>query len=211
MNPTDPELVRRAMAGSQEAFRLLVERHGRAVFTLVARMVRDDAIAEELAQDAFLKAFNGLRTYDPSFKFSNWILRIAHNVAIDHLRKVRPAVVSIDDADGGEADELVEARERSPFDHAVHGDLQRDLDLALARLRPEFRRLVVMRYLQDLSYEEIAEIVGLPLGTVKSHLHRARAALAKAMSEAGWAPGAGHPRDSPADGPTMQPGAGSDS
>ena len=184
MNPTDAQLVRQALAGSQDAYRTLVERHSRAVLTLVARMVRDQGVAEELAQDAFVKAFGALRSFDPSYKFSNWILRIAHNVAVDHLRKSRPPIVSIDDdASGREmADLLADSREPTAFDRAVRQDFRDALESALATLRPEFRRLVVMRYLEDMSYEDIAEVVGLPLGTVKSHLHRARAKLRAALS-----------------------------
>jgi len=148
-------------------------------------------VAEELSQDAFVKAFGALRTFDPAYKFSNWILRIAHNVAIDHLRKSRLPVVSIDDDSSGRdmADVLAETREPSAFDRAVQSDFREDLEAALAQLRPEFRRLVVMRYLEDLSYEDIAEVVGLPLGTVKSHLHRARAALGRLLADSGWGPG----------------------
>jgi RNA polymerase sigma-70 factor (ECF subfamily) len=153
-------------------------------------MVRDQGVAEELAQDAFVKAFGALRSFDPAYKFSNWILRIAHNVAIDHLRKARPPIVSIDDdASGREmADVLADRREPSAFDRAVRRDFRDDLDAALATLRPEFRRLIVLRYLEDMSYEDIAEVVGLPLGTVKSHLHRARAALGRLLAESGWGP-----------------------
>ena len=193
MNPTDASLVEQALAGSQEAYRVLVERHGRPVLTLIARMVRDQGVAEELAQDAFVKAFGALRSFDPAYKFSNWMRRIAHNVAIDHLRKARPPVVSIDDNASGRdlADVLADGREPSAFEHAVRGDFRADLEAALARLRPEFRRLVVMRYIEDLSYDDIADIVGLPLGTVKSHLHRARAALGRLLIEAGWGPESG--------------------
>lgn len=190
VTPTDARLVEQALAGSQDAFRALVDRHSRPVLNLVARLVRDDGVAEELAQDAFVKAFAALRTFDPAYKFSNWILRIAHNVAIDHLRKSRLPVVSIDDDSSGRnlADVLADTREPSAFDRAVQGDFREDLEAALAQLRPEFRRLVVMRYLEDLSYEDIAEVVGLPLGTVKSHLHRARAALGRLLVDSGWGP-----------------------
>jgi RNA polymerase sigma-70 factor (ECF subfamily) len=190
VNPTDARLVEHALGGSQDAYRTLVDRHGRAVLTLVSRMVRDQGVAEELAQDAFVKAFAALRSFDPSYKFSNWILRIAHNVAIDHLRKARPAFVSMDDDSAGRnpADVLSDEREPSAFDLAVRRDFRNDLEAALVRLRPEFRRLVVMRYLEDMSYEDIAEVVGLPLGTVKSHLHRARAALGRQLLDAGWGP-----------------------
>ena len=191
MSPTDSRLVEQALAGSQDAYRILVERHSRSVLTLVARMVRDQGVAEELAQDAFVKAFGALRSFDSSYKFSNWILRIAHNVAIDHLRKARPPIVSIDDEVSGRdmADVLADAREPSAFDRAVRQDFRDDLERALATLRPEFSRLIVMRYLEDMSYEDISEVVGLPLGTVKSHLHRARAALGRLLVEAGWGPG----------------------
>jgi len=190
VNPTDARLVEQALAGSQDAYRALVERHSRAVLTLVTRLVRDQGVAEELSQDAFVKAFGALRSFDSSYKFSNWILRIAHNVAIDYLRKARPPIVSIDDEVSGRetADALADAREPSAFDRAVRRDFKDDLEAALAKLRPEFRRLVVMRYLEDLSYEDISEVVGLPLGTVKSHLHRARAALGRLLAESGWGP-----------------------
>lgn len=190
VTPTDADLVTQALAGSQDAYRVLVERHSRPVFNLVARMVREDGVAEELAQDAFVKAFAALRSFDPAYKFSNWILRIAHNVTIDYLRKSKLQVVSIDDESSGRdlMDVLADGREPSAFDRAVQRDFRDDLESALARLRPEFRRLVVMRYLEDLSYEDIAEIVGLPLGTVKSHLHRARAALGRLLADSGWGP-----------------------
>jgi RNA polymerase sigma-70 factor (ECF subfamily) len=87
------------------------------------------------------------------------------------------------------ADVLADAREPSAFDRAVRQDFRDDLERALATLRPEFSRLIVMRYLEDMSYEDISEVVGLPLGTVKSHLHRARAALGRLLVEAGWGPG----------------------
>jgi RNA polymerase sigma-70 factor (ECF subfamily) len=193
VTPTDASLVAQALAGSEDACRVLVERHSRPVLTLIARMVRDQGVAEELAQDAFVKAFAALRSFDPSYKFSNWMLRIAHNVAIDHLRKARPAVVSMDADDSGRglADVVADGREPSAFERALRQDFREDLESALARLRPEFRRLVVMRYIEDLSYEDIAEVVGLPLGTVKSHLHRARAALGRLLIEAGWGPESG--------------------
>lgn len=188
MTPSDSERVARALRGEQDAFRQLVDQHGTAVFNLIVRMVRDRGIAEELAQDTFVKAFGALRTFDPAFKFKSWLLRIAHNTAIDYLRKMRPATVSMDaGAEGaGVRDALVDQGVRSPFDRAVDADLARALEWALARIRPEYRRLVVLRYQEDLSYEEIAQTVDVPLGTVKSHLHRARQELAQILADAGW-------------------------
>lgn len=190
MTPSDAELVERALAGSQDAHRALMDRHASGVFNLIARMVREAGVAEELAQDTFVKAFGALRSFDPSYKFVNWILRIAHNTAIDHLRRRRPDTVSIDEDVPGQAvtEALADQREASPFDRAAHADLRADLETALAKLRPEYRRMVVMRYLEDLSYEDIAQILDLPLGTVKSHLHRARAEMARLMARGGWGP-----------------------
>jgi RNA polymerase sigma-70 factor (ECF subfamily) len=203
--PTDADLVSLALGGRQDAYRDLVDRHSRAVFNLIARMVRDAGVAEELAQDAFVKAFAALRHFDPTFKFSNWILRIAHNVAIDHLRRLKLPTVSVDvDTPGHQLrDQLVDEREPTPFDLAEGADLARDLELAVAQLRPDYGRLIVLRYQEDLAYEEIAEILDLPLGTVKSHLHRARQELARLMTRAGWGP------DSPAKSGPMQPSRGS--
>ena len=204
MTPSDAELVERALHGTQDAYRALVDRHAPAVLNVIGRIVREAGVAEELAQDTFVKAFGALRSFDPAFKFTNWILRIAHNTAIDHLRRRRPDTVSIDEDVPGQAviEALADQREASPFDRAAHADLRADLEGALAALRPEYRRMVVMRYLEDLSYEDIAEILDLPLGTVKSHLHRARAEMARLMARGGWGP-------LPNSNPGLQPGKGS--
>jgi RNA polymerase sigma-70 factor (ECF subfamily) len=187
---TDAELVAQVLAGSQDAARRLVEQHQQAVFNLVCRMVRDPGIAEELAQDTFAKAFAALRGFDSQYRLISWLLRIAQNTAIDYLRRRRPPTVSLDDERGGHEIEsvLIDARAPSPHLQAERADLAEALQAALDRLRPEYRRLVVLRYHEDQSYEEIAEMLGLPLGTVKSHLHRARHELARLMVESGWGP-----------------------
>jgi RNA polymerase sigma-70 factor (ECF subfamily) len=187
---TDAELVARALDGSQDAYRALADRFTGPAFNLVLRLVRDHGVAQELTQDAFVKAFAALRQFDPACRFSPWILRIAQNTAIDYLRRSRPTTVSLaGDADGkGMASVLVDERERSPLEHAELADLRAALDWALSQLRPEYRRLVILRYQDDHSYDEIATSLRLPVGTVKSHLHRARHAMALLMEEAGWGP-----------------------
>lgn len=198
----DGELVARACDGCQDAFRVLADKYAGQVFNLIFRLVRDRGVADELAQDSFVKAFAALRSFDPALRFSPWLLRIAHNTAIDHLRRRRLSTVSIDhDPDGsGPHPVLADTRERSPLEQTELAHLRAALDWALDQLRPEYRRMVVLRYQEDQSYDEIASTVGLPLGTVKSHLHRARQAMARLLDEAGWGRDAGQAVLQPSDG-----------
>jgi RNA polymerase sigma-70 factor (ECF subfamily) len=188
----DHQLVRRALAGSEDAYRDLLKRYERPVWSLIVRMVRDPAIAEELAQEVFLKAFQALASYDPERKFSSWIFRIAHNASIDHLRRREPQTVPLE---GGADDpsslvqRLADSATPSPEERTRRRDLGTALDAAIARLRPAYREVILLRFAQGLAYEEICEITGLPLGTVKTFLHRARKDLAELMGGAGWGPG----------------------
>lgn len=188
---TDAELVASARAGSQEAFRDLVVRFERPVFSLIVRMVQDPATAEDLAQEAFVKAYRSLHLYDPSRKLASWLFKIAHNTTIDFLRRNTPDTVSLeapddDDGRGGLAAVLSDTSVEDPAAAAERRDMARSLERAIARLRPEYREAVVMFYLEGASYQEICEITGLPLGTVKTNLHRARKELAQEMTALGW-------------------------
>jgi RNA polymerase sigma-70 factor (ECF subfamily) len=189
---TDAQLVEQTLAGSDDGFAALVARHQRSVYNLLARMLRNPALAEELAQETFLKAYTHLRSFNPEYKFSSWILRIAHNAAIDVLRQHGPQLVSIDHPEQGRIEETLEDPRSNEAERRVERrDLSRVLGAALDHLRPEYRRAVILRYQQDLGYEEIAAITGEPLGTVKSHLHRARAEMAAFLVARGFVqPGA---------------------
>jgi RNA polymerase sigma-70 factor, ECF subfamily len=186
---TDSQLVDRTLAGSHDAFGALVARHQRSVYNLLARMLRNPALAEELAQESFLKAYTHLRGFKPEYKFANWILRIAHNTAIDVMRQRGPQLVSMDEPASGDQrpieETVVDPRSDEAELRLERGDLSKVLGAALDRLRPEYRRAVVLRYQQDLGYEEIAAITGDPVGTVKSHLHRARTEMAAFLRERG--------------------------
>lgn len=185
---TDVELVRGALDGAESAFREIVLRYQRPVFGLIVRMVRDASRAEELAQDTFVKAFRALHTYDVQRKFSAWLLTIAHHVAIDELRKGTLATESLDrDTDEGERPrEFADLRSPSPAAVVEQAELAKVLQTAIGRLRPEYREVVVLRYERDLDYDEIADITGQPMGTVKSSLHRARKELAEHLESLGW-------------------------
>ncbi|MFY9826600.1 MAG: sigma-70 family RNA polymerase sigma factor [Thermoanaerobaculia bacterium] len=189
---TDAELVASTLRGSQDAFRELVVRFERPVYTLVQRMVQNPATAEDLAQEVFLKAYRRLDTYDPQWKFSSWLFKIAHNTTIDHLRRGTPETVPLEADEEGRGDlsaVLSDAAAEGPHAAAERRDLARSLERALAHLRPEYRVAVVMFYAQGASYQEICEVTGLPLGTVKTNLHRARKELARVMTSLGWGPG----------------------
>ncbi len=184
---TDAELVRAAMAGSEHASRELVRRYERPVFNLIVRMVRDASLAEDLAQETFVKVFSHLGSYDPAYKLASWILKIAHNTTIDHLRRPRANTVPLDESDQpDDARRLDGGGTPSPLALLEQQELADTLDAAIDRLRPEYREVVVLRYQEELSYEEIADVLDLPMGTVKSYLHRARGELARAMTDAGW-------------------------
>lgn len=187
MPTSDEELVRQALAGSQAAYRTLVARYASAAVNMAARLVRDRAVAEELAQDAFVRAFARLATYDPERRFSAWFFRVLHNVAVDYLRRRRVDTVSLDAlAAEGYQGPPADDPASSPEDELERRHLAKALEAALGRLRSEYREVVVLRYQQGLTVDEIAGVLQLPEGTVKTFLHRARKELAAILSAAGW-------------------------
>ncbi len=188
MPATDVELVRGALDGAEPAFREIVLRYQRPVYGLIVRIVKDQGRAEELAQDTFVKAFRALHTYDMQRKFSAWLLTIAHHVAIDEVRKGAVKTDSLDEMtqDGPRPREIIDLNAATPAAIAERAELAVALQTAIGRLRSEYREVVNLRYERDLDYDEIAEITGLPMGTVKSSLHRARKELAEHLESLGW-------------------------
>lgn len=197
---SDARLVRQAVAGREDAYRELTLRYQRPIYGLILRMVRDPAAAEDLAQETFVKAFRALAGYDPRRRFSSWLFKIAHNATIDHLRRSRPGEVPLETGDEGTADpidRLAAPAAETPHARAERGEMARAIESAILALRPAYREVVLLRFREGLAYEEIGEITGLPLGTVKTHLHRARKAMARELRSAGWAPGGGGSGDRP--------------
>jgi len=186
---TDQEVVAQARAGRETAYRELIGRYERPVFSIIYRLVRDRELAEDLAQDTFIKVLNALDRYDPKQKFSSWIFKIAHNTAIDRLRKREVDTLSLDGspnartADDVEATRIVVAStEESPEEYAASREIGTEIERALARLRPEYRTAIMLWHIEDRPYEEIAEIMEIPLGTVKTFIHRARNELRKHLA-----------------------------
>jgi len=134
-----------------------------------------------LAQETFIKVLNGIKSYRPEFKFSSWIFKIANNAAIDHLRKRSLDTLSIDGSPTAETPEQMRAtslqlgdRAETPLQGVENRELGTAIEHAIARLRPEYRACILLRHVEGYSYEEIADTLDLPLGTVKTYIHRAR-------------------------------------
>lgn len=166
-----------------------MERYERPIFSLVVRMVKDRELAEDLSQETFIKAYRALSSYDRRRKFSSWLFKIAHNATIDHLRRSRIETEPLER--GGpeqtsERPQLEDPASPSPLAAAESADLGRDLERAMATLRTEYREVIELRLKQGLSYQEIAEIMGTPMGTVKTNIHRARKELAARLAGMGW-------------------------
>ena len=137
--------------------------------------------AEDLAQETFIKVLNGITSYRAEFKFSSWIFKIANNAAIDHIRKRSLDTLSLDGApDATTADARAAtslqlgAKGESPLDEVEARELGGAIERAIGRLRPEYRSCILLRHVEGYAYDEIAEMLDLPLGTVKTYIHRAR-------------------------------------
>ena len=185
---TDQEIVVLARQGREAAYRELIGRYQRPVFSLIYRLVRDREKSEDLAQETFIKVLNALDRYDPSFKFSSWIFKIAHNTSLDHLRKKEPQTLSLEGSPHAETASEQESSviqalstEETPEDYAASRELGATLDVAIGKLRPEYRTAIILCHVEGRPYEEIAETMGVPLGTVKTYIHRARNALKKEL------------------------------
>ena len=187
----DIDLVKLALAGSQDAYRDLLVRYQRPVLGLVRRMVGNPPLAEDLAQEVFLKAFRALESFDQTRKFSSWLFKIAHNTAIDQLRRRQLDTVPLETPNPDEPDLvaiLPDSAIETPEVRAQRRDLAGAIEAAVTSLRPIYREVVALRYQEGLTYDEIAEITDLPLGTVKTHLFRARKAMVTHLESEGWRP-----------------------
>ncbi|MHC4490847.1 MAG: RNA polymerase sigma factor [Planctomycetota bacterium] len=172
----DRELVRRIRDGDAEALRAIVERYQDRIFSLIYGIVRDRHEVEDVAQEVFLKVYTRIRAFDERSKFYTWLYRVAANAAKDHVKKRsrRPAVAL-------EEDEVVPGTGDSPVGHAAAAETRRLVREAIAALPLHYREVLTLRELEGLSYNEIAGVLQISIGTVESRLHRARAKLKRRM------------------------------
>lgn len=178
---SDEALVQQSgRAGGERAFAELLRRHQGKVRGLLLRLTSDRNLADDLAQEVFLRAYRGLVGFEGRARFSTWLYRIAYNVYLNHRARVRELQALPDNFESGA---MAPETSMSPS----HSDLRRDLDAAIGALPERYRAVVMLYYLEDVSYPEIAEILELPLGTVKTHLHRAKRLLREHLE--GWGRG----------------------
>jgi RNA polymerase sigma-70 factor (ECF subfamily) len=177
---TPDSLIEQCLAGDQTAWDTIVRQHWRKVFNVAYKFVGRHDEAEDLTQDIFLKIFKALGTFDRRANFQTWIISISRNLCIDHYRSVRKERQTIA-RDVDAADLQPASKERTPYARVEHQDLRATLRQALEALPATLRTAVVLRDLQELSYQEIADRLQLPEGTVKSRINRGRIELARQL------------------------------
>jgi RNA polymerase sigma-70 factor (ECF subfamily) len=177
-DPTDEALVARCQQGSDEAFAELVRRYQARVHGLIARTLGDAARADDAAQEVFLRVYRGLPYFRGAAKLSTWVYRITMNVCFE--QRVVPTRIEVPASEPG--DDRHAPRELATIDGSFNAlELRDRLGKALARLPPNYRALVAAHYLRDVRYEDLAETFDLPLGTVKTQLHRAKRELRRLL------------------------------
>jgi RNA polymerase sigma-70 factor (ECF subfamily) len=182
----DSDLVASAISGLEGSFEELVRRYQRPISAYVYRMVGNYESALDLTQEIFIKVYNSLRRYRSEFKFSTWIYKIAHNSAVDHLRRNATREQSIIAGTESESFELpIESNRLSPEQESERKERRIEIESVIRTLPGNYRELVILRHSQDLTYEEIVEVTGLPLGTVKNRLFRAREMMRQQFVEKG--------------------------
>lgn len=181
---TDERLVELALDGDEDAYGILVRRYQRRLTAFLGQLVGDIELARELSQEAFIRAWSALERFNPRYRFSTWLFRIAHNLGIDQLRRRKLQTVSLyrTDMEGSEVEVVVAALDKDPLGHLENRALAEELHQIIDDLRPEYRELILLRHFAGLSYQEIAEFKEMPLGTVKNKLFRAHSVLRKALA-----------------------------
>jgi RNA polymerase sigma-70 factor (ECF subfamily) len=183
--PTDEELIARVLAGDGSAYATLVERHSDLVYAIVSRIVLNEADAADVAQEAFVRAYHALPRFRGDSKFSSWLYRIAVNRSLTHLKRAKRRAAAVD-PETGARDEVaasLASRDDGPDEAVLRDERRAIVRAAVAELPPNYRAVVTLFYLEERSYRDVAEILGIPMGTLKTHLHRARALLREALAE----------------------------
>jgi RNA polymerase sigma-70 factor (ECF subfamily) len=184
---TDVELIAKAISGREDGFEELVRRYQRPITNYVFRMLNDYDASLDVTQEVFIKVYNSLSRYSSEYKFSTWLYRIAHNAAIDYIRRRSPNEQSIETENKDGAYQLqIECPNPTPEQDRERSEWRTEIEAVVKCLPAVYRELILLRHSQDLSYDEIAVITGLPLGTVKNRLFRAREMMREIFIERGF-------------------------
>ena len=186
MDQNDRAVVEAVLGGQQHRFEDLVNRYQAQIVNYVCRMLGNYEDAVDLSQDVFLKAYSALGSYRPQYPFAAWLFRIARNAAIDEIRKRRVGTVSLDapvEFEDGATGREVESPGLDPQDSYLGLEFADQVSSAIDALPQKYREPIVLRHAADLSYEEIAQALELPIGTVKTRIFRARDALRQSLGE----------------------------
>jgi RNA polymerase sigma factor (sigma-70 family) len=175
----DYVLVQQATKGDQKAYAELMGRYRDAIYYMLLKMVNNASDAEDLTIEAFGKAFKNIQQYTPNYAFSTWLFKIATNNCIDFIRKRKATTVSLDqnDDDPEKVTPDIQAPNLDPEEEMIKEQKQKMMREIVSKLKPRYRKLIELRYFKEYSYEEIAEELELPIGTVKAQLFRARELL----------------------------------
>lgn len=184
---TDVELIADAIRGREDGFEELVRRYQRPITSYVYRMLNDYEASLDVTQEVFIKVYNSLERYSSDYKFSTWLYRIAHNAAIDHMRRNSMVKQSIEAENADGTYQLqIESPNPTPEQERERTEWRNEIESVVKCLPVVYRDLILLRHSQDLSYDEIADVTGLPLGTVKNRLFRAREMMREMFIERGF-------------------------
>jgi RNA polymerase sigma factor (sigma-70 family) len=181
----DQELIKKALKGDSAAFSSLMDFYYDAIYFTLLKMVNNYSDAEDLTAEVFGKVFKSLDQYSEDYAFSTWLFSIATNHTIDFMRKSKKLILSIEDNDdnGVEPTSVIQDDQPGPEENMIRQQEHNKLEKLIDKLKPFWQELIRLRYYNELSYEEIAEKLKLPMGTVKSQLYRAKDSLAKLYEE----------------------------
>ncbi|MFQ6084229.1 MAG: RNA polymerase sigma factor [Candidatus Aminicenantia bacterium] len=176
MKLDDKELVAQTLKGREEAFEMIIKRYQTPIINFIGRMVGEYQQAVDLSQEVFIKAYSSLSLFDPKYKFSNWLFKIASNLCIDFWRKKKIFTFSMDQSISSENNLYPQISDAKPsvIEQYEKKQLIQKLEKVIDKLPPSLRELFVLRHINDLSYQEIAQIKEIPVGTVKNKVFRAK-------------------------------------
>lgn len=181
---TEERIIQRAKKGDRSAFAEMVDLYKDRVYHISYRMLGNRQEAEDVAQETFIRVYNNLENYDPNYKFSTWIYRIATNLSIDFIRRRKQNFsldADISGADGLDWHDRLADTGKGPEEELLADELQNEVQDAILDLNPKYRSVMVLRYIEDLSLQEISDSVQLPISTIKTRIHRGREALRKKL------------------------------